>query len=113
MSIDMSNLVIDYCSRLAFLCIPLLLMSLVILGDLIWGTRSGAIGSVCINIAIVVALAIIGFCCWLKSDIMLVCLDQQEVSIIRKYRAEQMMLKAQQELQKLQQKGLENGNDQN
>lgn len=59
-----------------------------------------------------VALAISMFICWLSPRSVLVELDQQEAGIIERYRAEQTVIKAQQELQKLKQKGDNDGHDQ-
>lgn len=62
---------------------------------------------------LMVALAISMFICWLSPRSVLVELDQQEAGIIKRYRAEQQVIKAQQELQRLKQQGGNNGNNQN
>lgn len=76
------------------------------------GESNQAMGNGILCLVIIGAFAIATFVCWENPDIALVGLDKREMAIIREYRAEQTVIKAQQELQKLKQKGDNNGNDQ-
>lgn len=76
------------------------------------GDRGQAWSSGILHLIFTGALAISALVCWMNPDIALVGLDKREIAIIREYRAEQTVIKAQQELQKLKQKGDNDGHDQ-
>lgn len=77
-----------------------------------FGDRGQALGSGILYLVLTGALAISTLVCWMNPDVALVGLDKREITIIREYRAEQTVIKAQQELQKLKQKGDNDGHDQ-
>jgi len=77
------------------------------------GDRSQAMNTGIVYVVLIGALAIANLVCWMNPDVALVGLDKREIAIIRECRAEQTVIKAQQELQKLKQKGDTDGNDQN
>ena len=75
------------------------------------GESNQAMGNGILCLVIIAAFVIATFVCWANPDVALVGLDKREIAIIREHRAEQTVIKAQQELQKLKQKGIDNGND--
>ena len=76
------------------------------------GDRGGAWGSGILYLIFTGALAISALVCRMNPDIALVGLNKREIAIIREYRAEQTVIKAQQDLQNLKQKGYNDGHGQ-